>query len=72
MDKVAVIREIMSKRIDVTNLKETDELSALGLDSLDLVEVVMEIEEALGIRFEMEEIANFKTLKDVVDCVNSK
>ena len=72
MDKVAVIREIMSKRIDVTNLKETDELSALGLDSLDLVEVVMEIETELGIQFEMEEIASFKTLKDVIDCVNSK
>ena len=72
MDKVAVIREIMAKRVDVTNLKETDELSALGLDSLDLVEVVMEIETELGIQFEMEEIASFKTLKDVIDCVNSK
>jgi len=72
MDKVAVIREIMAKRIDVTNLSENDELSALGLDSLDLVEVVTEIEEALGITFEMDEIATFKTLKDVIDCVNSK
>lgn len=72
MDRVAVIKEIMAKRIDVTNLKETDELSALGLDSLDLVEVVMEIETALDIQFEMEEIASFKTLKDVIDCVNSK
>ena len=72
MDKVEKIRAIMAKRIDVTNLKETDELSALGLDSLDLVEVVMEIEEELGIQFEMDEIAGFKTLKDVVDCVNRK
>ena len=72
MDKVEKIRAIMAKRIDVTNLKETDELSALGLDSLDLVEVVMEIEEELGIQFEMDEIAGFKTLKDVIDCVNRK
>lgn len=72
MDRVEVIRKIMAKRVDVTNLKEDDELSALGLDSLDLVEVVMEIEEELNVKFEMEEIANFKTLKDVIDCVNSK
>lgn len=72
MDKVKIIKEILAKRIDVTNLKEDDELSSLGLDSLDLVEVVSEIEEALGIEFEMDEIVNFKTLKDVIDCVNSK
>ena len=72
MDKVEVIRSIMAKRIDVSNLHEDDELSALGLDSLDLVEVVMEIEEALGITFEMEEVASFKTLGDVIRCVNSK
>lgn len=72
MDKVKVIRDIMAKRIDVSKLNENDELSALGLDSLDLVEVVTEIEEALGITFEMDEIITFKTLKDVIDCVNSK
>lgn len=72
MDKIEKIKAIMAKRIDVTNLKEDDELSSLGLDSLDLVEVVMEIEEELGIQFEMDEIASFKTLRDVVNCVNSK
>ena len=26
----------------------------------------------VGIQFEMDEVASFKTLKDLVDCVNSK
>ena len=72
MDKLEKIKAVMAKRVDITNLKLEDELSALGLDSLDLVELVMEIEEELEIQFEMDEIANFKTLKDLVDCVNSK
>ena len=72
MDRIAKIREIMSQKVDLSNVTEDTELSSLGLDSLDLVEVVMEIEEALDIKFEMDEIASFKTLKDLVDCVNSK
>ena len=72
MDKLEKIKAVMAKRVDVSKLKLEDELSSLGLDSLDLVEVVMEIEEELGIQFEMDEVANFKTLKDLVDCVNSK
>ncbi len=72
MDKLEKIKAVMAKRVDVSKLKLEDELSSLGLDSLDLVEVVMEIEEELGIQFEMDEVASFKTLKDLVDCVNSK
>ena len=49
MDVRKTVSEIIAKRCDISNLKEEDELSALGLDSLDLVEAMLEIEEALGI-----------------------
>lgn len=66
------VKEILAKRIDISNLKEDDSLSELGLDSLDLVETMIEIEEELQIEFTSEEIANLKTLKDVVKLIESK
>ena len=66
------VKTILAKKIDITNLKEDDKLSELGLDSLDLVETMIEIEEELGIEFTSEEIANLKTLRDVVKLIESK
>ena len=53
------VSKVLAKRVDVSALKEDDNLSALGLDSLDLVEVMLEIEEA-------------KTLRDVLDLIDKK
>ena len=72
MDVKKTVSEILAKRVDVTNLKEEDSLMDIGLDSLDLVEVMLEIEDALNIEFDSEEIANLSTLKSVLDLINSK
>ena len=66
------VKEILAKKVDISNLKEDDSLSELGLDSLDLVETMIEIEEELGVEFTSEEIANLKTLKDVIKLIESK
>lgn len=49
-----------------SNLKE------LGLDSLDLVEAVLDVETKLGITFSDDELATFVTMKDVVKCAERK
>ncbi len=72
MDTRKVVSDILAKRIDVSSLKEDDSLKNIGLDSLDLVEVMLEIEDALGIEFESEEIGELTTLKSVLDLINSK
>ena len=41
----------------------------LGIDSLDAVELVMAIEEELGVKIPDEELANMKTVKDIADCI---
>ncbi len=66
------VAEILSKSVDVSNLKEEDSFKVLGLDSLDLVEMVMEIEDSFGVQFETEEIISFEVFKDVLDCLESK
>ena len=72
MDKIEKIKEILAKKINVDNLGADDDLSKLGLDSLDLVEIVMDVEEVFGVQFEMDEIKNFRTINDVVKSLESK
>ena len=72
MDTKKIVSEILAKRVDISNLKEEDSLKDLGLDSLDLVEVMLEIEDALHIEFDSDEIANLSTLKSVLELINSK
>ena len=66
------VAKVLSKRVDVSGLKEDDDLSALGLDSLDLVEVMLEIEEVFGIEFDSDEIGECKKLKDVLVLIEKK
>lgn len=72
MDVKKTVSDLLSKRVDISNLKETDSLSGLGLDSLDLVEVMLEIEEELGIEFDSDEISQVDTLGDVLKLIESK
>ena len=72
MDVIKTITEILAKRVDVSKLKPEDSLVSLGLDSLDLVEVMLEIEYALHIEFTSEEITSLTTIQSVIDLINAK
>lgn len=72
MDIRETVKEIISKRCNIADLKEDDDLSKLGLDSLDLVEAMLEIEDALGIEFQSDEIADLKTIKQVLELIEKK
>lgn len=66
------IKEIIANHVDVTNAKEDIPLNELDIDSLDLVEAMMEIEETFNIEFENEEILNLKCFDDIVKVVSDK
>ena len=73
MSALDTVKAILEKRgVDVSGLKEDDSLQELGLDSLDLVEVMLEIEDALQVEFTSNEIASLTTIKDVANLINSK
>ena len=68
------LKEIIANQfgIDTDELNEdTDIVADLGADSLDVVEMMMALEEEFGITIEDEKIAELKTIRDVVDCVES-
>ncbi len=72
MTPIETVKQILSEKVDVSKLKEDDPLTSLGLDSLDLVETMLAIEDQLGVEFTSEEIADFTTLKDVVKLIEKK
>ncbi len=72
MDAIETVKSILANRVDVSKLSENDLLSDIGLDSLDLVEVMLEIEDKLHIEFSSDEIASLTTIKDVIDLINKK
>ena len=49
-----------------SNLKE------LGLDSLDVVDMLMDLEEKFGIEFENEEMMSFVVVKDIIVAIEKK
>ncbi len=71
-DIQAKIREIISKHVDITSTKEDTPLSELDIDSLDLVEAMMDLEEEFKIEFENDEILNLKCFNDIVNLINKK
>jgi len=47
-------------------------ISDLGIDSLDFVELIFKVETSFGIEIEDHELAQLKTIKDFVQCLERK
>jgi acyl carrier protein len=45
---------------------------ALGLDSLDVVELTLVVEEKTGVKLEDEELEDVRTVQDAIDKVTAK
>jgi acyl carrier protein len=67
--------EIIMEQLGVTKeecVPEASFIDDLGADSLDLVELIMEMEENFGIRISDEELEKIRTIKDVIEYLASK
>lgn len=71
-EKMDEIREMFKERLNLKEIDETKSLKDLGLDSLDVVEMCLELEEKFGIEFATEELSNFKTIGDLFKSIESK
>ncbi|HDQ04465.1 MAG TPA: acyl carrier protein [Deltaproteobacteria bacterium] len=69
-----VIKVVM-EQLDVTKeecVPEASFIDDLGADSLDLVELIMEMEEAFGIEIADEELEKIRTIKDIIEFLKNK
>ena len=67
--------KVVAEQLDVAPEKcklEASFVDDLGADSLDLVELIMEMEEAFGVEIADEELEKIRTVQDVVDFLRKK
>ncbi|EQB89829.1 acyl carrier protein [Clostridium punense] len=66
-----VIADQLSMEVEEVNLESTF-TDDLGVDSLEIFEIVMSLEEEFEIEIPNEDIENIKTIGDIVNYVKSK
>ena len=63
---IRVIAEYLDK--DPSEIKETDTFSEIGLDSLDIMELVMQMQEELDCKIELsQEITTIEKLAELIE-----
>lgn len=73
MDYLSLLKKVLeAKGVNTSLITEETTLQDLGLDSLDTVSALMDIEEELGIEFSTDEFANAKNIKDVLSLIENK
>ncbi len=68
------VREVLAERLSVEESDVTEEANFqedLGADSLDLVEMIMELEDQFGIKIPDEDAQKIQTVGQAVDYVTS-
>ena len=66
---------IIMEQLDVTReecVPEASFIDDLGADSLDLVELIMEMEETFAIQIADNELQQIRSIKDVLDYLRNK
>ena len=66
---------IIMEQLDVTReecVPDASFIDDLGADSLDLVELIMEMEETFDVQIADNELEKIRTIQDVLDYIRSK
>ena len=66
------MRKYGLENFSIEQIDSASNLKELGLDSLDVVDLLMEMEEQFEIEFENEEMLSLKLVSDVVDTIVKK
>ena len=72
MDKKLELERLMKEKLNVAELDRDALISSYGLDSLDIVEFLLGLEEKFGISFDPEDIKDIKTVGEMFDVLVSK
>lgn len=69
-----IVQQIIVDRFGVDEEKVTPSLEVqrdLGADSLDVVELVMELEDTFSIQIEDDDVENIRTVQNIVDYLDA-
>ena len=66
------VLEGLKKVVNGKEVSLESNLKELGLDSLDVVDMLMDLEEKFGIEFENDEMMAFTVVNDIVSAIENK
>lgn len=67
MDKIEEIKAKLAKAAHKDSVSDDDKIRDLGLDSLDVVELLLELEEEYDVHFDDVDMSKLTTIKDLSD-----
>ena len=71
MDTFKILQKELKSRIN-KEVKLDSNLKSLGIDSIELLDFVVDIEERFKIRISDQELLNIEKVQDIVNIINSK
>ena len=72
MNQIEEIKKQLAVIAKVEAITDEMKLSELGLDSLDVVELLLQLEEQYDIHFDDIDMSNFKTVGDLLASIEQK
>ena len=68
MGPVVLLRTLQAEKLkDIDEIRSRTNLRELGIDSVDLVEILLNFEEKMNLTFEDEAMLKLSTVQDVLD-----
>jgi acyl carrier protein len=67
-----VLAEYSKVKVEDINNNNSDLAKDLSLDSLDIVELIMQLEEAFSCELDDKVVEKIKTVQDLIDCIKSQ
>ncbi len=72
MDKKAELENLIKTKLHVENIDRDATLATYGLDSLDVVEFLLDLEDKYSVAFAADETKDLKTVGELFDLILSK
>ena len=72
MNKLEEIKAKLTEAAHKDSVDESMKLNALGLDSLDVVELLLKLEEEYDVHFDDVDMSDLVTVKDLLDAISSQ
>lgn len=72
MSKKEELERLIKERLGVDEIDRDATIATAGLDSLDVVELLLDLEDRFGVTFTSEETKDLKTFGELFDLILSK
>lgn len=64
--------EKLKTKLKIDSIDPNRDLRELGLDSLDVVELLLDLEDEFGVEFNSEELKSLKKVEDLYNAIDEK